>query len=110
MFIFFSDKENEPKEIAPCYAIRHMTSADKSAMQLKADDPVLRASVGVCEIRSPEERRWSQTVTASISTDPVMLGTSQRGYHPFLKGFCKPLFGVNSILAPLGSDIYLRSQ
>ncbi|MFC1798663.1 hypothetical protein ACFLZL_02515 [Thermodesulfobacteriota bacterium] len=42
---------------------------------LRADDPALLASAGVCETRPPEERRRPQTVTASISTDPVMLGT-----------------------------------
>ncbi|MFC1798966.1 hypothetical protein ACFLZL_04080 [Thermodesulfobacteriota bacterium] len=41
---------------------------------LKADDPALLASVGVSETRPPEEHRRPQTVTASISADPVMLG------------------------------------
>ena len=66
VFIFFCEKENEPKEIAPCYVTRQRALAGA---------PVLLASVGVCETRPPEERWRPQTVTASIPTDPVMLGT-----------------------------------
>ncbi len=66
VFIFFCEKENEPKEIAPCYVTRQKALAGA---------PVLLASVGVCETRPPEERWRPQTVTASIPTDPVMLGT-----------------------------------
>ena len=66
VLLFFYEKEKEPKEIAPCYMTRQ---------RALAGIPVLLASVGVCETRPPERLRRAQTVTASVPTDPVMLGT-----------------------------------
>ncbi|MFC1798405.1 hypothetical protein ACFLZL_01180 [Thermodesulfobacteriota bacterium] len=43
--------------------------------KVQADAFALLASVGVCETCSPESAGGPQTVTASISIDPVMLGT-----------------------------------
>jgi len=59
LFIFFSEKENEPKEIAlPCGP---------------SGCPVLLKTVGRCETR------YVQTVTAPFSTAFAMLGAWQRG-------------------------------
>jgi len=51
LFIFFSEKENEPKEIAPVMLF-----------------PVLLKAVGRCETR------YAQTVTVPSSTASVMPG------------------------------------
>ncbi|MFC1798613.1 hypothetical protein ACFLZL_02255 [Thermodesulfobacteriota bacterium] len=72
-FSFAKKKTNQKK--SPVFHDPPHGIGGQASDALRPDDPALLASAGVCETRPPEKHRRSQTVTASISTDPVMLGT-----------------------------------